>query len=146
MHPLTYLKLKKPIKDKKDIHLYYGMAILYEIFRKFENGNGSTTFDDLLKTTTDRADEIEHFLDIFRKENLIIEVQEDCLIPANSSKNILLTDMINLIHDVSLYVPDSVSSSNPLKKYFEDLFNKMKDSNNDILGDLSLNSIIKETG
>ncbi len=146
MHPHTYLKLKKTLKEEKEIHLFYGIAILYQIYNKFEIGKGSTTRKDLLKVTSNREEEINHFVDIFKNEKLIIETEEENLIPANSSKNIIISDIISLIHDVSLIVPKVGSSPDQLKKYIETIFNKMKSTKKDIVKDISLGDIIEKAG
>ncbi len=145
MHPHTYLKLKKSLKISDNIRLYIGISILYSIYKKFESGKGSTGYKELLKITTSDRDELNYFLDIFKKEKFIVESDEN-ISPANSSKNIYLSDIIALTHDVSLLVPGLISSRDKLKKIIEDLFNKMMKSKEGIIGKITLADLIKRAG
>jgi membrane protein len=142
MHPHTYIKLKKPLKITDNIHLYYGISILYFIYKKFESGKGSAGYKELLKITLSDRDELNYFLDVFKKENFIVESDEK-ISPANSSKNIYLSDIIAITHDVSLYVPGIISSKDKLKNIIEDLFNKIKKSKEGIIGKVTLADLIK---
>ncbi|MBN2403512.1 MAG: YihY family inner membrane protein [Spirochaetes bacterium] len=144
MHPHTYLQLKKPLKIKNNIHLFYGISILHFIYNKFEKGKGHTSYKELLKITLSDRDELNYFLEIFKKENIIAESDEN-LSPSNSSKNIYLSDIIELIHDVSLYVPGIISSRDKLKKIMENLFNKIKKSKEGIIGEITLADLIERT-
>jgi hypothetical protein len=81
-------------------------------------------------------------LDIFKKENYIVGSDEN-LSPANSSKNIFLSDIIAITHDVSLYVPGIISSKDKFKNTIEDLFNKIKKSKEGIVGKITLADLIK---
>jgi membrane protein len=142
MHPHIYLKLKKPLKITDNIHLYYGISILFYIYKKFEGGQGSADYKELLKITLNNHDELNYFLDIFKKGNYIV-ISGENLSPANSSKNIFLSDIIAFTHDVSLYVPGIISSKDKLKNIIEDLFNKMKKSKDGIIGKITLADLIK---
>ncbi len=145
MHPNTYLKLRKIIKDKKDVHIYYGISVLYFIYKKFESGKGSTSFRELLKISSNSEDEVNYFIGIFKEEKYIAE-SDSGLSPANSSKNINLSDIISLIHDVSLFVPGVISSRDKLKKLMEDIFDKIKKSKEGIIKNITLADLIDRAG
>jgi len=145
MHPHTYLKLKRSLSNKKDINIYYGISILYHIYKKFEIGNGYSTLKELLKITFNNEDELNYLIDIFKKEKFITDTDEK-ISPANSSKNIYISDIINLTHDVSLFVPGAVSSRDKLKKIMEDIFNKIIKSKDSIIGKITLADLIERAG
>jgi membrane protein len=145
MHPHTYLQLKKTLKISDNIHLYNGISILYNIYKKFESGKGSSGYKELLKISSSNRDELNYFLEIFKKEKFVVESDEN-LSPANSSKNINLSDIIAMTHDVSLFVPGIISSRDKLKSIIEELFNKMKKSKEGIIGKITLADLIKRAG
>ncbi|MFH0974755.1 MAG: YhjD/YihY/BrkB family envelope integrity protein [Spirochaetota bacterium] len=144
MHPHTYMKLKKQFNFEKEIHLFYGISILYFIYKKFEAGKGTSNKKELLKITLNNYDELNYFLEIFKKEAFLVESDEN-FSPANSSKNIYISDIISLTHDVSLYVPGEISSRDRLKKIMEDIFSKMKKSKEGIVGKITLEDLIVQT-
>lgn len=146
MHPHTYRNIKKAKKEKKEVNLFYGISILHHIYDKFEKGKGSTSFNELLKITSNKSEDVDHFIDIFKKEKLVIETDEGDLIPANSSKNIVLSDLIGMIHDVSLTVPGVGASPDKLKKFMDDLFSKMRASKDDIMNGITLGEVIAKAG
>ncbi|MCU0821576.1 MAG: YihY family inner membrane protein, partial [Spirochaetes bacterium] len=143
MNPHLYRNVKKGLKDKKDANMFYGISILYQIYHKFESGRGSSSIGELLKISSHKDDDVSYFISVFKKEKLIIEAEEGNLIPANSSKNIQLSDVITLLHDVSLTVPAVGSSPDKLKKYIGDIFSRMKSSKDDIVKGISLTDVIE---
>lgn len=143
MHPQTYENLKKTFKDKKDLTVFHGIAILYAVYKNFESGKGASAFKDFMKITANNADEIDHFTQLFKKEGLLIQNEEGGYLPSTSSKQVVIADVIDLIHDTSLDIP-SYSSSDALKKYFHDFFNNMKSSRKEIIGDVTLAKLIEE--
>jgi membrane protein len=142
MHPHTYLILRKSVKNKKDIYLYFGISILHFIYKKFESGKGTTNYKELLKVCSNSDEEISYFVEIFKKEKYITE-SDTGLSPANSSRNIYLSDIINLIHDISLIVPGIISSRDKLKKQMEDIFKQIKKSKDGIVGKITLADLIE---
>ncbi|MCX7679789.1 MAG: hypothetical protein N2316_11320, partial [Spirochaetes bacterium] len=76
IHPHTYLKLKKSIKGVREYHVIYGIMILHHIYHNFEKGKGATSYSDLLKLTSNKADEVDFCVDLFLKEGLILEKEE----------------------------------------------------------------------
>ncbi len=145
MHPHTYKNIRKHIKGGKEITVFYGLSILYTVYRNFEKGKGATYFKDLIKTTSNKADEVDYFTALFRNENLITENTEGGYLPTNSSKNILIADVLDLIHDASLTIP-AYAPSDSLKKYFHTLFTSLKNSRKEIVDETTLAQIIEEVG
>jgi membrane protein len=143
MHPHTYKNLKKALKDTNDFHVIYGLSILHQIFGKFESGKGMTTQKDIMKIASNKADEVEHFIDIFKKENLIIEKEEGAYIPANSSGNLILADVIDLIHNVTLDMPPMMPQSDPVRKYMQKIIKNMEESRRKIVGTITLKDLIE---
>jgi hypothetical protein len=84
-------------------------------------------------------------MEIFRKENLVAIAPDGDFLPANSSKNIYLHDIIALIHDVSLSVPGMISKKDKLKKYIDNILSRIKKSKEDIVRDITLADVIEQT-
>jgi membrane protein len=144
MHPHTYLKVRKSLKGHHEITLYYGIAILHLIYRTFEKGQGATYFKDLMKITANKADEVEFFIALFKENKLINENADGSYLPSTASKNVVMSDIFDLIHDMSLVIP-SYAPSDGLKKYFHTLFSDMQKSRKDLLGATTLQEIIEQT-
>ena len=144
MHPHLYLDLKNgsKISEKIKIYVYNGISILYQIYKQFEDGKGAVSYNDLLNMNSNIENELEAYLILFKKEGLILETEEDFYIPTNSSKNIILSDLFDVIQNTSLAIP-GVSQNDVLKKYLQDIFTKIKNSQNEYLGSISLNDVIK---
>ena len=145
MHPHTYRNLRRFLKDKKEVTVFYGIAVLYTVYKNFESGKGPSFFKDLLKITSNKADDVDYFTDLFKRENLIVESAEGGYMPATASANVLLADVVDLVHDVSLVIPAYAPSDN-LKKYFNTLFESMKKSRKKVMEDLTLAKLIEEVG
>jgi membrane protein len=144
MHPYSYQNLRRAFKENKETAVYYGIAILYTIYRNFEKGKGPTYFKDLLKATANQADDVDHFNAIFKKEKLIIETGDGGLIPSTSSGNIRLSAVMDIIQSSDLALPTHGSDS--LKRYFSDVFKTLKTQRNETLGDITLEKVIDEVG
>lgn len=144
MHPHTYIQLKKTFKDIKDIHVVYGIAILHYIYKKFESGSGETDYAELLKLTSNKTEEVDHFIDVFEKKGLILEKEGDSYLPSNSSKNIMIADIIELTHNVSLAVPPMMPASGSVKKFMQKFLKDMESSRKEIFGTMTLNDLTIE--
>lgn len=144
MHPHTYRQLKKTFADRKDTTIYFGISILYTIYKNFEKGRGASNFKDFMKITANKAEEIDFFIALFKKENLILENLEGGYLPATSSHKIMISDVFDLIHDASLIIP-TYAPSDPLKKYCHTMFSQMRESRKDIIGSITLARVIEET-
>ncbi|HDP80890.1 MAG TPA: YihY family inner membrane protein, partial [Spirochaetes bacterium] len=90
MHPHTYARLKTALKARDDIMIYFGIAVLYTVYKRFEDGKGPTHINDLLKATGNRADEVDYYTALFVKESLILQAEGGGWVPTKSSKNITL--------------------------------------------------------
>ncbi len=144
MHPHTYRNLKKALAGKQDYSVFYGIAILHHIYANFEKGKGPSVFKDLLKLTSNKTEEVDHYTALFVREKYIIETGDGGYIPSNSSRNILLSDIVDLIHGVGMTIPP-YAQPDSLRKYFHSIFGRMQQSRGEILKGLTLASIIKET-
>lgn len=143
MHPKSYLLAEKPYeKDGKSI--FKGLSILYCIYKNFETGQGPTRKKEILRLFNYQLNETDYFLNLFKDNDLILEVENEGFSPKNASKNILLTDLLDMIHDVSFDIPGTETDNEAFKKYFEDLFIKMKKSKNEPVGEISLFDMIRD--
>ncbi len=144
MNPHTYLKLRKSRKDRKFIHVFNGISILYQIYKKFEDGKGSTAHGEIIKAVPTQSDEVDYLIDLFLREQLITKNEEQNFIPANSSKHIVLADVIDMIHDISLDVPGITTKSGGLRKHMNRIFIEMKRSRKKVIGDMTLYQLLNE--
>lgn len=143
MHPHTYLKLKTAFKDIHDFHVIYGVTLLHHVYGKFESGKGPSTYGELLKITSQKSEEVDHYLSLFRKEGLIIEKDEGTFLPTNSSRNVLISDIIEMIHSVSLEIPATVPANNPVRKHLQKMMNELDKTRREIVGKVTLAQLIE---
>ncbi|HSV98227.1 MAG TPA: YhjD/YihY/BrkB family envelope integrity protein [Spirochaetota bacterium] len=143
MHPHTYRNLKKALAGKQEYSVFYGIAILHYIYANFEKGKGPAYFKDLLKLTTNKSEEVDYHTALFLKEKYIIETGDGGYLPSNSSKNIVIADVVDLIHDVGMVIP-AYAHPESLKKYFGSLFGRMQKSNRAVLDGITLAMVIDE--
>lgn len=143
MNPLSYKYLNRALKDKKDIHVYTAIALLHYIYKKFESGKGSSSFHELLPLALNDVDILDMLLDLFEKEKFIIRTEDYAIIPANASKNIALSSIIDSIYSISLNIP--TLKQDKIKQYLSQIFNQMKQSIDSIVGKITLADVIAET-
>lgn len=142
MHPEIYQKITKESgTDKQTIHVYYGIAILNRIFQRFEEGGGGTKYEELTEVCANNSEEVDFFVKKFVADGLILQSLRMGFMPANASKNIMLSDIVNSIYSMSLTVPAEAGESH-LKKYLSGLFKQMEDNRKNFIGGISLKDII----
>lgn len=144
MHPHTYRNLKKALTGKQEYSVFYGIAILHHIYANFEKGKGPSYFKDLLKLTANKTEEVDHYTALFTKEKYIIETGEGGYLPANSSANVMIADLVDLIHGVGITIPP-YAQPDSLKKYYHSIFGRIQESRGEILKGVSLASVIEQT-
>jgi membrane protein len=140
MHPETYANLKKAFSDKIDLPVYYGIALLCGIYKKFESGKGHSNYSELIKSHSVSAGPIDDYLDIYVKSNLINIESDGTYSPTNSSRNIRISKVIDITDRISFDIPEKDKS--PYKNLLKSLFDKIKKSNADILGDITVFDMI----
>ena len=143
MHPEIYSNLYRSMNDRREIHIYYGITIVYNIYKKFEAGNGGSDYKELSKLCMYNSEEVDFFLNKFVHEKLIIQDAVMGYIPANSSQNIQLSSLINSINAISLLVPKGVKKS-PIKDYMDNLFKQMEQNRKNIVGEATLKDIMNQ--
>ncbi len=137
-HPHSYLKLKTVFREIKEFHVIYGITLLHHVYGKFENGKGATTQAELMKLLAHKAEEVEHYVELFKKEGLILEKDEGSFLPTNSSRNVVISDVIDMIHSVSLEVPSTVPASNPVRKHMHKILHELEKARKEIVGKTTL--------
>jgi len=143
MHPDTYRNLIRILKPARDIHVYYGIAVLHQIYEKFEKGQGSTSFPELLKAANNQSEEVDYFNSIFEKEGLIVKKTDNTYVPANSSHNLKIADIIDLIHDKTLAIPAAAKPST-LRTFMSKMFIDATKSRRKIFGEMTLREVIEK--
>jgi len=137
-----YIKQKRVHRSINDLSVYAGLRILFSIFGKFEQGNGGTNPLDIQKLC-ERDGESEYYLNLFRKNNIIMDAGNGLIVPATSSDMLKMTELIDLVHDATLVIPSNIPNDN-LKKHMGKIFEDMNTSRKNIIGNLTLGDIVKE--
>jgi membrane protein len=141
MHPETYMNLKDYFEPEKKVNMFYGLTILQQIYFRFESGKGATSYSDFLKKTDYNTTDIDFFIKLFAEKNLITNDNEGNFIPANSSFNIRLTELFNMINEVQIIIPGSYRKG-AMKNNIRDLFDRLKKSREKVLEDMTLKDLI----
>jgi len=141
MHPETYSSLKNFFEDIKKVNMYFGLIALQFIYFKFESGKGNTKYSELLKKTGNNSVELDHFLRLFMEHTLIANDQEGDYMPTNTSSNIKLRDVFELINEAQVTIPPA-----HVRKYTEagsikELFDKLNTQRNMILDEMTLKDL-----
>ena len=142
MHPETYSNIHHNSNERREIHVYYGIAIVHHIYQKFEKGLGGSDYKELSKLCTYNSEEVDFFLEKFSNDKLILHDQDLGYIPTNSSKNIALSNIIDSIHTISINIPKGVRKT-PLKSYIEELLLKMEQNRKSMVGNATLADLMK---
>ncbi|MCP4136997.1 MAG: hypothetical protein GY754_38875 [bacterium] len=142
MHPESYKSLKKAFADNRQMNLFYGIAILHHIYGKFERGEGSTHFPELSQTVSHNVDQVDFYTQLFVEREFIKKDDENGYIPANSSQNIKLVDIIEIIYEIGFDIP--VGKRSPFKATVRELFGKITDSRKKLIGEITLKELIEK--
>jgi membrane protein len=138
----SYLRRKRLKKSANEALVYTGLRIMHEIYNRFEKGTGATGHEYIMKLS-ERTLEAEYYLTLFKNAKLIFENENGEYIPANSSENIRISDLLSLIHDASFEIPSN-APNDLLKKSFSELFSKIGDSRTKLVGDMRLSDMIQK--
>lgn len=142
MHPHSYRSLKKPPEDRTGYHVYYGIAVLVQIYRKFERGKGASSLRELQKTAAGKSDEIDQYCRLFLEANIITQDEKQDYLPANSPANVQLNRVIDTIMHLSLDIPAAPEKS-PFRVFLGRLFKQIAESRRKAVGDVTLKDLIE---
>ncbi len=141
MHPETYINLKDYFEPDKKVNMFYGLTILQQIYFRFESGQGATHYSDFLKKTGYNSTDIDFFIKLFAEKKLITNDNEGNFIPTNSSINVRLTELFNMINEAQIVIPGSYRKGS-MKSNIRDLFDRLKNSRDKVLADMTLKDLI----
>jgi len=141
MHPETYTNLKEHFEQDKKVNMFYGLTILQHIYFKFESGDGSANYSDLLNKTGYNSTDIDYFIKMFSEKKLIMNDTSGNFMPTNSSANIKLTELFELINEAQIVIPAGYRK-NAMKNNIRDLFDKLKQGRDKVLADMTLRDLI----
>lgn len=141
MHPFSYKNLKKKKLTHDEISVINGLRILHLVYNKFEDGKGKTHYDDLVKLCSYNNRECEFFIDLFKENKLLLEQDNNNYLPANSSANISLANVVNMIQQLSFRV--TAAQTDPVRAHLAEKFQQMSEANENILGTDTLMTIIE---
>jgi hypothetical protein len=143
MHPESYMNLKKIFKETDEIRVFFGLAILEYIYKKFESGKGPTYFKELLSIASQKVDQVDFFTKHFMENKLLIQNADNGYAPANSSENVRLIDVIDSIHNIGLDIPAYVKKTH-LKDYLNTLFDSINKNRKKVVGATTLRDLIQD--
>lgn len=141
MHPETYINLKDYFEEDKKVNMFYGLTILQQIYFRFESGEGATNYSDFLKKTGYNSSDVDFFLKLFTARQLIMNDTAGDFIPTNSSANIKLVHLFDLINEAQVRIPGSYRKG-AMKNSIRELFEKLKNSREKVLADMTLKDLI----
>ena len=141
MHPETYASLKQFFEEDKKVNMYFGLMILQFIYFKFESGKGNTGYSELLKKVVQNSADLDYFLKLFFEEKLITTNNEGEYMPTNSSLNIKLTELFDMINEARVKIPHSLSKKIQGPGSIKDIFDKLNTQRDKVLSDMTLKDI-----
>ncbi|HPS58479.1 MAG TPA: YhjD/YihY/BrkB family envelope integrity protein [Spirochaetota bacterium] len=141
MHPETYVNLKDYFEEDKKANMFYGLTILQQIYFRFESGDGATHYSDFLKKAGYNSTDIDFFIKLFAEKQLIMNDTAGNFIPTNSSANIKLTELFDLINEAQIVIPGTYRKG-VMKNSIRELFDRLKTSRNKVLADMTLKDLI----
>jgi len=141
MHPETYASLKHVFEDTRKVNMYYGLAILQSIYFKFEAGEGNTKYSELLRKAGNHSVDLDHFIKLFIDQKLVVTDKNGGYLPSNSSSNIILTDLFNMINEAKITIPPSRMKKIKGEGNIIDIFNKLNNQRNKILSKMTLKDL-----
>ncbi len=141
MHPETYMNLSRTFREKKDVYVYFGLAVLGQIYKKFDEGKGSSTEKEVLDATNGSDDDTEFFLNLFIEENLILKKEDSTYSPSNAPQNLKLAEVVDIINKVSLDIPPSAKAS-PLKSAVKEIFGNIMNSSKKAFGNMTMRDLL----
>jgi membrane protein len=141
MYPETYRNLSKKLKQKYQLQVYHGMAVLKYIYDKFEKGRGDTSLKELQNKIQCAPDEIASYINLFDQEKLILQNKESAYIPANSSENLFINDIIDLVMSISFVLPAAAEKTS-YRHFMAGLFAKITAGRRHVVGNITLKDLI----
>ena len=140
MHPETYASLKQFFEEDEKVNMYFGLMIIQFIYFKFESGKGNTNYPELLKKIGQDSFDLDYFLKLFIEENLITKGPEGDYMPTNSSINIKLTYLFDMINEAKVTIPHSMKKVQGPGS-IKDIFEKLIAQRNKVLSDMTLKDL-----
>jgi membrane protein len=143
MHPETYTNLKNFFEDPmtRKVNIYFGLIAIQSIYFKFESGKGSSKYSELLKKVNHSSIDLDHFLRLFVEHRLIVNDNNGDYIPTNSSNNIKLSAIFDLVNEAALVIPKNMLKKNQFHANLNKLLNELDANRAKILGEVSLKNL-----
>ncbi len=141
MHPHTYRSLKKAPDDRDELHMYYGIALIHYVYRRFELGDGASSLKDIQKALGGGAEQTERYIRPLMDDRLIIQDSDGNYLPANSSGNVMVNRVMDIIMSISLDMPVSPGKSS-FRIFLGKLFSQITAGRKKIVGEMTLKELI----
>lgn len=143
MHPHTYRSLKKAFSGKDELHAYFGLAVIHHVYRTFELGGGASSLKDIQKALGGGSEQADRYIRPFLEEKLIIQDSDGSYLPANSSENIMVNRVMDIVMNISLDMPVAPGKSS-FRNFLGKLFSQITASRQKVVGDMTLKDLIEK--
>ncbi|HNW30646.1 MAG TPA: YhjD/YihY/BrkB family envelope integrity protein [Spirochaetota bacterium] len=141
MHPHTYRSLKKAFGERDGLHAYYGLAVIHHVYRTFELGGGASSLKDIQKALGGGSEQAERYIRPFLEDRLIVQDSDGNYLPANSSENIMVNRVMDVIMNISLDMPVAPGKS-AFRILLGRLFSQITASRRKVIGEMTLKELI----
>lgn len=141
MHPETYSSLKNFFEDEKKVNMYFGLSIIQTIYSKFESGKGNSQYSELMKITNNKSSDLDYFLKLFAEKKLIMNDTEGDYLPTNTSSNIKLVYLFDLINEATVTIPPSQARKHHGPGSIKEIFDKLNIQRNKVLAEMTLKDL-----
>ncbi|MBN2077938.1 MAG: YihY/virulence factor BrkB family protein [Spirochaetes bacterium] len=143
MHPDTYRSLKEAFGDREDLHVYYAVLLLMQVYRKFESGGGATGEKELRRIAAVKSAALSRYIRLFLDEKLLVLDSRGNYLPGKSAKQVHINDLIESVLRGIMDMPVPPGRA-PLRAYLGRLFGRIRDNRRKTVGDTTLGELMKK--
>ncbi len=140
MHPESYANLKHVFEEEEKVNMYFGLMIIQSIYFNFESGKGNSKYADLMKKVEQNSADLDFFLKLFSEEKLIMKDNDGDYMPTNSSSNIKLEKLFDMINEAKVEVPRAIKKTQGPGS-IKEIFEKLIAQRNKVLADMTLKDL-----
>lgn len=143
MHPDTYRSLKESFGEKEDLHVYYAVLLLMQVYRKFESGKGATKEKELQRSAAVKSAILGRYLRLFLDEQLLVLDARGDYLPGKSAEQVHLNDLIESVLRGVMDMPVPAGKA-PLRAYLGRLFGRIRDNRRKTVGATTLGELMRK--
>lgn len=138
--------IKSPFSKK--LHspsaIFSAIGLCYLIYKKFEKGNGSSSYDELLKSLGIHHHDCDKLLSFLKKEKAIFEVEKGEFIPGTSSLNFSAEKIFSPLLSQSLELPRGSKMPQALTIFLERIRDLLQEKGIQLLKEKNFKELLDE--